>query len=329
MRAVLLEAPCDPAELKVVEVPVPEASPGEVVVRVHASAINRSDVLNARGLPITVFPRIPGRDFAGTVVEGPDELLGRAVWGTGSGDLGFTRHGAHAQLLKVPVDALVDQPRGWSAAQAGASGLSYVAAEAGLSRMAIASGEIVLVTGAAGGVGSAACAIARWRGAKVIGVVKDGAERELLLRRFPGVVAVNGSDGDVTAAVAEAAGGAVHAAFDTVGNALFAQIMATLGMGARMAVIAGVPNAEVPLDLSAYYRRALSLYGVNTTAHTSAWCAELLRALGPGFADGSLPPIDVARTLDLADAAEGYQAVWAGEPGGRVVFQPDGTGANR
>src|SRR3954447_11113445 len=91
MRALLLDGPCDPGALRVADVAVPATAEGEVVVRVRRSAINRSDVLNVRGLPITVFPRVPGRDFAGTVVAGPADQLGREVWGTGSGDLGFTR----------------------------------------------------------------------------------------------------------------------------------------------------------------------------------------------------------------------------------------------
>jgi NADPH2:quinone reductase len=323
MRALLLERPCEPQELRVADVDAPMPAPGEVVVRVGASAVNRSDVLNVRGLPITVFPRVPGRDFAGEVVDGPRELIGRLVWGTGAGDLGFTRHGAHAELVAVPADAVMEVPAGWTVEQAGASGLSYVAAAAGLSRSAVAPGDTVLVTGAAGGVGSAACAIARWRGATVVGAVKDEAEAEVLQRRFPDVQVVVTATADLAAEVAERTRGqGVDVAFDTVGNPVFAPVLTTLAMGARMAVIAGVPGADVPFDLSGFYRRDLALFGVNTTRHDSTWCARLLRELVAGFADGALPPIPVARTLGLDDASTAYEAVWAGEPGGRVVLRP-------
>jgi hypothetical protein len=57
--------------------------------------------------------------------------------------------------------------------------------------------------------------------------------------------------------------------------------------------------------------------------HDSAWCAGLLRGLAGGFADGSLPPIAVAQTIDLDDAAAGYATTWAGDAGGRVVFAFD------
>jgi NADPH2:quinone reductase len=321
MRALLLDGPCDPGALQVADVAAPAPADGEVVVRVRRSAINRSDVLNVRGLPITVFPRVPGRDFAGTVVAGPSEHLGREVWGTGSGDLGFTRHGAHAERIGLPLDAIVDQPAGWSAEQAGASGLSYATAEAGLSRARIAPGETVLVTGAVGGVGAAALAIAQWRGATVIGAVKDDEERALLERRWPGVAVIVTTTADLGAAVVEQTGGrGVDVAFDTVGNPLFAAVLGTLAMGGRMVVVVGAPGGEVPFDLAGFYRRDLSLFGVNTTRYDSAWCAGLLRGLAPGFEDGALPPIEVARTIGLAEAGGGYEAVWAGERGGRVVI---------
>jgi NADPH:quinone reductase len=77
-------------------------------VEVQAAAVNRSDVLNARGsFAFTTLPRIPGRDFAGAVVEGPPELVGKEVWGTGGGELGFLRDGSHARYLAVPRNAVV------------------------------------------------------------------------------------------------------------------------------------------------------------------------------------------------------------------------------
>src|SRR5262245_56047868 len=99
MRALVLDGPGAPAELSARRVPLPTAAAGEAVVEVHAAAVNRSDVLNVIGLPLTSFPRVPGRDFAGVVVDGPADLVGGRCWGTGSGDLGFSRDGSHAERL--------------------------------------------------------------------------------------------------------------------------------------------------------------------------------------------------------------------------------------
>lgn len=69
----------------------------------------------------TVLPRVPGRDFAGVMVSGPAEWQGVPVWGTG-GDVGFTRDGSHAELMSVPVDALVCKPERLSFEEAPAVG---------------------------------------------------------------------------------------------------------------------------------------------------------------------------------------------------------------
>src|SRR5215207_10636149 len=94
MQAILIERFGDPSELRPTEVPRPDPAEREILVEVYAAAVNRSDVLNARGsFAFTTLPRIPGRDFAGVIVEGPQELVSKEVWGTGGGELGFVRDG--------------------------------------------------------------------------------------------------------------------------------------------------------------------------------------------------------------------------------------------
>jgi NADPH2:quinone reductase len=184
MQAVLIERFGDPSELRQKEVPKPDPGEGEVLVEVHAAAVNRSDVLNARGsFSFTTLPRIPGRDFAGVVVEGPRELVGTEVWGTGGGELGFIRDGSHAQYLDVSRNAVAPKSDTLSLEEAAASGLAYVTAGSALIELGeVSAGETSLVTGAAGGVGSAAVMIARWKGARVIGAIKDESERAMAAR---------------------------------------------------------------------------------------------------------------------------------------------------
>jgi NADPH:quinone reductase-like Zn-dependent oxidoreductase len=166
MQAILIERFGDPSELRPTEVPRPDPAEGEVLIEVHAAAVNRSDVLNARGsFAFTTLPRIPGRDFAGVVVEGPQELVGKEVWGTGGGELWFVRDGSHAGYLALPRNAVVPKSDTLSLEEAGASGLAYVPAGSALVELGdVSEGETILVTGAAGGVGSAAVMIARWKG---------------------------------------------------------------------------------------------------------------------------------------------------------------------
>jgi len=93
---------------------MPTISADEVVVQVMAAAVNPSDVKATLGImPHAVFPRTPGRDFAGMVVAGPDALKGLKVWGSG-GDIGITRNGSHARYLVLPVGAVKEVPKGIS-----------------------------------------------------------------------------------------------------------------------------------------------------------------------------------------------------------------------
>src|SRR6201996_2143631 len=110
MRAIQFTEFGDPGVLRVADMPDPQAVSEHAVIRVDAASVNPSDVKNVAGaMDWTVLPRTPGRDFAGVVVSGPPEWRGAPVWGTG-GDTGFTRDGSHAELMSVPVDALVRKP---------------------------------------------------------------------------------------------------------------------------------------------------------------------------------------------------------------------------
>ena len=100
----------DFTNLKCEELPEATLAPDEVRVRVVAASINPSDANNIQGkMEGTTLPRIPGRDFAGIVVDGPAGLRGVQVWGTG-GDIGFTRDGSHAEFIVIPAEAVVSKP---------------------------------------------------------------------------------------------------------------------------------------------------------------------------------------------------------------------------
>src|ERR1700751_4821373 len=147
--------------------------PDEVVVAIEAADVNPSDVKAATGLmPYAVFPRTPGRDFSGRVVDGPREWIGKSVFGT-SGDLGIRRDGTHASHLVVETAALVEKPAAVSMEEAAGIGVPFVTAIEGFRRAGMPSArDTVLVMGLNGKVGQAAAQLATWRGARVIGVVR-------------------------------------------------------------------------------------------------------------------------------------------------------------
>ncbi len=178
----------------------------QVLVEVRAAGVNPSDVKAAIGLmPYAVFPRTPGRDYAGVVIEGPRDLVGREVFGS-SGDLGIRQDGSHATHLLVEAEAVVEKPGSITLDEAAGIGVPFVTAWEGFSRAGPPeSGDTVLVLGLNGKVGQAAAQIATWRGARVIGVVRKDEPYEG--HASSPVEVIDSSRTDVAARVRELTGG--------------------------------------------------------------------------------------------------------------------------
>jgi len=157
--------------LRVENIPDLPLRPGEARVKVMAASVNPSDVKNVQGkMEGTTLPRVPGRDFAGIVVDGPANLVGTEVWGTG-GDLGFTRDGSHAEFITIPMEAASPKPHNLTFEQAACVGVNFATAYQGLIRCAkLQVNETLLVTGARGGVGSAVLQLGQTLNVKLIAV---------------------------------------------------------------------------------------------------------------------------------------------------------------
>src|SRR6516165_9018413 len=160
------------AALQLTEIDLPRDLPsGYAVVEIRSAGVNPSDVRAVLGgMPHAVWPRTPGRDYAGVVVEGPRQLLGREVWGSG-GDLGIRRDGTHARHLVLPAANLAQKPAAITLAEAGAVGVPFITAYEGLREAGpVRRGDAVLVLGANGKVGQAATQLAAAAPARVFGV---------------------------------------------------------------------------------------------------------------------------------------------------------------
>jgi NADPH:quinone reductase len=186
--------------------------PDDVLVAVRAAGVNRSDVSAALGrMPQAVWPRTPGRDWAGVVIEGPDALVGQEAFGTG-GDLGISRDGTHASHLVVHRDAVVAKPAAMALAAAGAIGVPFATALAGFHRAGMPGpGDVVLVLAANGMVGQAAAQIAAMLGARVFGVTR---RREPFAHAHCAVRMIDASAADASGAGAAADASAASAAAD-------------------------------------------------------------------------------------------------------------------
>jgi NADPH:quinone reductase-like Zn-dependent oxidoreductase len=294
----------------------------EVLVEVRAAAVNPSDIKAATGLmPYAVFPRTPGRDFAGVVIDGPPSQIGREVFGS-SGDLGIRRDGTHATHLSVEAEALVDKPAGLSWEEAAGLGVPFVTAMEGFRRAGMPGpGETVLVMGVNGKVGQAAVQIATWQGARAIGVVRKA-------EAYGGhasadVEVIDASSIDVAATVRAMTGGkGADIVFNTVGDPYFQAAHKALALKGRQILIAAIDRI-VQFNILEFYRGQHTYVGIDTLGLSSAAAAAVLRDLVPGFAGGQLKPFPIraGAIYPLHDARAAYQAV-AGSSRDRVILKP-------
>ena len=322
VRVVVKTTDIDHLDLALEDRPLAGAAPGQVVIEVAAAGVNPSDVKAVLGaMPHAVWPRTPGRDYAGVVVEGPPDLLGKEVWGSG-GELGIRRDGTHARHLLLDAAHVREKPASVSLREAGAVGVPFITAYEGLREAgSVREGDVVLVLGANGKVGQAAIQLATMAGARVFGVERT-AEPHIGHASGP-VTMIDASSTDIAAFVRERTDG--HGAdivYNTVGSPYFEAACKAMAVRGRQIFISTIDRA-VPFDIFAFYRGRHKFVGVDTLALDSGECAAILDALKPGFDSGKLRPFPVsdAHSYRLADAAAAYRAVLKGSAE-RVVLTP-------
>lgn len=296
--------------------------PEDVLVELRAAAVNPSDVKAAIGMmPYAVFPRTPGRDYAGVVIDGPAAWMGAEVFGS-SGDLGIRRDGTHATHLVVEAEALVRKPANITLAEAAGIGVPFVTAIEGFRRAGMPKPhETVLVMGVNGKVGQAAAQIAAWQGARVIGVARR-AEPYAGFASAP-VEMIDASAGDVATRVREMTGGkGANIVYNTVGDPYFQDAHKALALMGRQILIAAIDKI-VQFNIFEFYRGRHTYVGIDTLALSSVATGGVLRELAPGFASGALKPFPIveAAVFPLSAAAQAYVAVM-GSSRDRVVLDP-------
>jgi len=320
MKALCFEKTGSLDELKVVEVPMPVAGADEVLIQVKAAAINPSDVKNVQGkMHETSMPRIPGRDFAGIVVEGPQEWLNQKVFGSG-GNLGFGRDGTHAEFATVPLAAINALPKNLSFEQAAAMGVAYMTAWAAVVTTAkIQPGETILITGTSGAVGGAAAKIAKKQGGRVIGTERRYSD----IKSNSSVDQWIGLDaGDLfTSVFADTGGKGVEVVFDVVGGAMFEPCLKSLALRGRHVVIASNPDPRVSFNLVDFYHRESRLLGVDSLKLSFQESADILRGLTPGIEDGTFPP-PILTTCTFSNAVQAYWLVNEGRTREKQILVP-------
>ncbi|MDK1472125.1 NADP-dependent oxidoreductase [Streptomyces sp. 549] len=304
MKAIALKNYGGPENLELTELPDPRVGPDTVLVRVRTAGVNPVDWKVGAGYldgaMYAHFPLVPGWDVAGVV-----ERTGADVSEFAEGDevIGYVRrdevqHGTYAELVPAPVRTLARKPASLDWEQAGGLPLVGLTALQCLDRLAVGSGDTVLVHAASGGVGSLAVQIAVARGARVIGTA---SERNHGFLRDLGAEPVEYGDG-LAERVRELAPDGIDAALDFVGGGAVETSQELLAERSR---VVSVVDGEVAAKGGHY------LF-VRPDAADLAVLADL--------ADTGRLTVHVDRTLPLADAAEAWRLSQSGRTRGKVVL---------
>lgn len=306
-----------------IDLPIPERAPGEVLVRVRAASLNFPDLLMTRG-EYQFKPELPfvaGLEFAGEVVAAdPDSRFG-----PGARVYGGNKTGGFAEYAVVPARALSPMPPGIGFPAAAALGAAYGTAHTALVEIGgLKAGQWVLVHGASGGVGLAAVELAKRLGAHVIATTGSPAKVERL-RQACQADAVIAADGRFRDTVAELTGGALcDLVYDPVGGDVFDESTRCVAFGGKLLVIGFAGGRIANISTNIPLIKGFSVVGVRAGEYARRFPERgraIREAVATLAADGRLSP-HIDRTLPLSRWREAYEAMAAREIVGKVVLEP-------
>ena len=297
------------------EHPDPFPGPGELLVSVAAAGINAADLMQRRGLypaPPGAPADIPGLEFAGEVVAvGTDTTRHRV----GDRVMSITAGGGQGQFVVVPESIALPVPDnvGWD--QAGGFPEAFSTAyDALITQGRLGVGDRVLISGAAGGVGTAAVQLARRAGAHVVASVRSEERR-------PDVVRLGADDVIDPDEVAEY--GPYDVSLELVGGANVAAVVPLMTVGGRMVVIGVGAGAKVELNLLSLMASRSTIGGSMLRARTVEEKATVARAVAehavPLLAEGKVT-VPVADRMPMAEAQEAYERFAAGGKFGKIIL---------
>ncbi|NVB40527.1 zinc-binding dehydrogenase [Pseudenhygromyxa sp. WMMC2535] len=342
MKAIVLDEHGGPEVLRPVELPDPEPGPGEVVVEIHACALNRLDIWVRGGLPNLrlEYPHILGSDIAGVVrrvgpgvdaseigrevVLNPGLSCGRCEACLSGWDnlcpryhiLGENTRGGYAEAIAVPLTNLVDKPARLSMTEAAAFPLTFLTAwQMLVVRGQIAAGETVLLHAAGSGVGSAGLQIAKHHGATVIALASTDAKLAKA-RELGADETVRSSDPDWPKQVRALAGvgrRGVDLVFEHVGQATWEQSIKLCRTGGRVVTCGASSGWDARTDLRHVFFRQIQILGSTMGSKAAMFRIAAL------IESGALSPV-VDRVFPLAEAAQAHRYLDRREQFGKVVL---------
>ncbi len=323
MRAILAPEPGGPEALRLVHLPDPEPGPGEVVVEVCATAVNRADVMQRMGH----YPPPPGAsEVLGLECSGTIHKVGSGVegWQVGDEVCALLSGGGYAEQVAVPAGQLLPIPDGVDLVSAAA--LPEVACTVWSNVFMVAglrAGETLLVHGGAGGIGTFAIQLGRAVGARVFATAGSAVGAKACLALGAELV-INYRDEDFAALVSDATAGAgADVILDNMGAAYLARNVSTLAIEGRLVVIGLQGGTRGELDLGALLRKRGAVIATSLRSRPesgkAAICAAVVEHVWPLVADGSVRPI-VHTTLPLAEVGAAHTIMETGGHVGKILL---------
>jgi putative PIG3 family NAD(P)H quinone oxidoreductase len=322
MRAVTAPEPGGPEALQVVEIPDPDPGPGEVVLDMRATAVNRADTMQRQGH----YPPPPGAsDVLGLECSGVVSAVGDGVegWSVGDEACALLASGGYAEKVLVPAGQVMPVPAGVDLVTAGA--LPEVACTVWSNLFMVAAlqpGETLLVHGGGGGIGTFAIQLAHAKGAQVI--TTAGSEEKLDVCRSLGAdVGIDYKHQDFVEEVRRATDGkGADVILDHVGAKYLPRNVETLAVEGRLVVIGLMGGAKGELDLGALLRKRAAVVATTLRSRPvdekSAICASVVEHVWPLVAAGTVRTL-VHASLPLDEVAEAHRMMEAGDHIGKIV----------
>ncbi len=310
----------DLAGVALEDVPRPE---GEVIVRVRAASLNYPDLLMTQG-KYQFKPKLPftsGLELAGEVLEAPRS----SGFAPGDRVMGGTKTGAFAELAALPASALRPMPEGLDFTSAAAMGAAYHTAYVALVELGgLEAGQTVLVQGASGGVGLAACDLARALGARVIAATHREDKIQALDRiARPEAVILN--TGRFRDRVSELTDGRLcDLVYDPVGGNVFDESTRCVAFGGKLLVIGFVSGRIPEIAVNIPLMKGFSVVGARAGEYVRRFPerrAPIAAALDGLLREGKIAP-HVDRILPLARWREAFEAMRRGDIVGKIVLEP-------
>jgi len=325
MHAVVITEPGEPDVLRWLEVPDPAAGPGEVVVEVAASGVNRADLMQREGRypPPAGAPPYPGLECSGRVRSVGDGVTG---WRPGDEVCALLAGGGYAEQVVVPAGQLLPVPAGVSMTEAAAFPETACTVYANVFQLAgLTSGETLLVHGGSSGIGTMAIQLGHAFGARVA-CTAGSPEKLARCRELGADVAINYRDGDFVVALLDATGGAgADVILDIMGASYLARNLAALATGGRLVIIGRQGGSRAEIDLGVLQAKRASVHATTLRARPANEKAAVVAAVH----DHVWPLIDagqvaavIDRKLSMSQAAQAHRALAASEHIGKIVLVP-------